>query len=157
MTTQREISNEELKRQLLSGSLGQTLKRRHLPLASNLYRSDELAKKNLTVKRTNRSESYNRTVHSIKKRWDSSPEIQAKYERIRNVIAQEIKNLREWELEMVRFGEKHPESMVINDASWHWQQDQVSIRCNQTFRTFYDFCNLYFCDILYILSPQSIS
>merc|ERR1719447_1989326 len=114
MTTQREISNEELKRQLLSGSLGQTLKRRHLPLASNLYRADELAKKNINVKRVGKTQHYLSTVAAIKAKWDSNREIQAKYERIRNIIAQEIQNLREWELEMVRFGEKHPESMVIN-------------------------------------------
>eukprot|EP01084_Bolivina_argentea_P030323 56219_1 len=120
----REISNDELKRQLVSGGgTTSTLKRRHLPLAYNLYRADELAKKNISSKRSN-SELYMRTVPQIKQKWDKSPELQSKYNKLRTIIDQEIKSLREWELEMVRFGEKHPESMVINDASWHWQQDQ---------------------------------
>eukprot|EP00483_Globobulimina_turgida_P008440 UN08457 len=123
----REISNDELKRQLVSGggSSTTTLKRRHLPMAYNLYRQDQLAIKNLSTKRSSsNSDHYMRAVQQIKKKWDQSQEIQTKYGKLRTIIDKEIKSLREWELQMVRFGEKHPESMVINDASWHWQQDQ---------------------------------
>ena len=123
----KEISNDELKRQLLSGTLQTSLKRRHLPLAYNLYKQDQLAIKNISVKRANKTEHGQRAIESIKKKWDQSQELQTKYDNIRNIINKEIQRLREWELEMIRFGEKHPEAMVINDASWHWQQDQVLI------------------------------
>ena len=116
-----------MKRQLLSGSLTTSLKRRHLPLAYNLYKQDQLAIKNISVKRASKTEHGQRAIESIKKKWDQSQQLQTKYDNIRNIIDKEIKRLREWELEMIRFGEKHPEAMVINDASWHWQQDQVHI------------------------------
>ena len=121
----KEISNDELKRQLLSGSLTTSLKRRHLPLAYNLYKQDQLAIKNISVKRASKTEHGQRAIESIKKKWDQSQQLQTEYDNTRNIIDKEIKRLREWELEMIRFGEKHPEAMVINDASWHWQQDQV--------------------------------
>eukprot|EP01084_Bolivina_argentea_P165505 287520_1 len=119
-----EVSNDDIKRQLLAGSFNTPAKRRHLPMAYNLYRQDQLAIKNIIGKSRSKGEIYQRAVEAIKRKWDASHELQTKYDKIRNIIDQEIKNLRSNELQMIRFGEKHPESININDSSWHWQQDQ---------------------------------
>lgn len=123
----RAISNDEIKRQLLSGgkvTTSTTLKRRHLPTAFSLFRHDELAKRNINVSRTGKSDHYHRAMESINRKWDISQDLHIKYNKIRSVIDNEMKAMRAWELEMIRYGEIQPASMVINDASWHWQQDQ---------------------------------